>query len=286
MDYGENIEQGQFWNDKPGQAWVRYDAAMDERLSMASELLLAAIRPDQYQSILDVGCGTGAISQMLADEFGPKTQICGFDISQTMLDRAREKFASYKNIRFVQGDAQVDNFENRRFDLVVSRFGTMFFEDPIKAFKNIRHVMVPGGRLVLMCWAQYIENEFFSLPRDILHKYGDTSPTPEAGTPGPFAFSNKDYLKNILETSGFQRCEITAHDTQLRTADTLEENTKLLMKIGFGARLIRELELSDKDVAEIQDQYQKDAGERQVDGIISYDAKVFIVTAQVGNHML
>ena len=165
VDFGENTAQGEFWNSKPGQAWVRFDEAMNERLSKVTEHLMKAVEPLSFNSVLDLGCGTGALSARLTQDYGPSLRLLGSDISQIMLERAQEKNKENHNVTFRQGDAQIDDFGGEHFDLVISRFGSMFFDDPIKAFSNIRQAMSKEGALVFACWAPYEENEFFYLPR-------------------------------------------------------------------------------------------------------------------------
>lgn len=280
VDFGENTAQGEFWNSKPGQAWVRFDEAMNERLSNVTEHLMKAVEPLSFNSVLDLGCGTGALSARLTQDYGPSLRLLGSDISQIMLERAQEKNKENHNVTFRQGDAQIDDFGAERFDLVISRFGSMFFDDPIKAFSNIRQAMSKGGTLVFACWAPYKENEFFYLPRDLLREYGDETSKPEARAAGPFAFCDKEYLNEILSASGYKNIKIDEVKTTLATSDTPEQNANLLMKVGFGARVIRDLNLDEAQISQIKEQYMAHAIERQKDGMISYDALIYLVTAK------
>ena len=113
-----------------------------------------------------------------------------------------------------------------------------------------------------------------------MREYGDETSKPEARAAGPFAFCDKEYLNEILSASGYKNIKIDEVKTTLATSDTPEQNANLLMKVGFGARVIRDLNLDEAQISQIKEQYMAHAIERQKDGMISYDALIYLVTAK------
>ena len=132
-------------------------------------------------------------------------------------------------------------FISQRADIAISRFGVMFFEDPVKAFENIRHGLIkPGGQFRFVCWASIEANEFFYAPLNVLLISQGVSLDAPGKEPGPLAFSDFDYLSSVLEKSGFSSVKIEAVETGITTEDAdAEENASLLMEIGMGFRAIK-----------------------------------------------
>jgi SAM-dependent methyltransferase len=278
-NYGENEAQGKFWNDAPGQSWVKHDLVMNLRLGNISDILFDRLKGVSASNALDIGCGTGSTSIKMAETLAQGARVTGIDISEPMLERAREKAADLENVSFVTADAQAFQFEPGKFDAAISRFGVMFFEDPPKAFANLRSAMKPGSQFTFVCWAPYEENEFFSLPLKTVLEFVPSEYELVANAPGPLAFSDKDYLSGILQSSGFSNSSIEVVKTSVDTADTPEEDATLLMQIGFGARAVREAELDQRRTDELYQLFLANSKARQSDGIIKYAATVYIVTA-------
>jgi ubiquinone/menaquinone biosynthesis C-methylase UbiE len=135
--YGENESQGKYWNENPGQSWVAHDASMNERLSSISDILFAGLKEDGCHAGLDIGCGAGSTTRRLHETIGVNSKVTGLDISEKLLNLARAQSKS-EQLRYLQADAQSFEFKPNTFDIAVSRFGVMFFENPVKAFQNIR----------------------------------------------------------------------------------------------------------------------------------------------------
>ncbi len=279
VNFGDNQAQGKFWNAAPGQSWVKYDAVMNQRLGNITDILFDRLKGLSASNVIDIGCGTGSTSIRLAETVAKDAFVTGIDISEPMIEKARDKSANYTNVSFVTADAQTFKFEPGKFDAAVSRFGVMFFEDSLKAFANLRSAMEPGSMLIFVCWAPYEDNEFFSLPLETVLDFVPAEYEFLANAPGPLAFSDKQYLSGVLQSSGFSNCQIEVVKTTLDTADTPEEDAALLMQIGFGARAVREAELDQKRTDELYQLFLSNSRARQNDGFIKYDASVYIVTA-------
>ncbi len=196
-----NQAQIDYWNGPTGERWAKYQSEMDHNLADSAEaaLRLADARPGER--VLDIGCGAGVTSLMLADAVGPEGHVTGVDVSQPMLALARSRVQT-KNIEFIEADAALYPFRPE-FDLIFSRFGVMFFADPIAAFANIRKGADRRARLAFICWQPVKENEWASLPYSVAKPLLPEQSPADPFAPGPFAFADAGRLRTILETAGF-----------------------------------------------------------------------------------
>ena len=205
-----NVAQALHWNQVAGPKWVGLGDAMETRLRNINDLLLARAGASVGEAVLDVGCGTGATTLPLADAVGGRGAILGIDISEPMLAVARRRVAErgFANVSLLLADAQTQHLQPDRFDLLVSRFGVMFFADPAAAFRNLLGTCRPGGRLCFVCWAALADNPHWQVPFDVVvRRLGPPAPKP-LHAPGPLAFSDADYVRGILNDAGFEQVEI------------------------------------------------------------------------------
>jgi ubiquinone/menaquinone biosynthesis C-methylase UbiE len=229
-----NETQARYWNEQAGPTWVAMQRDLDAELEPFGVALLAKLGLGAGECVLDVGCGAGATSLMLAERVRPGL-VLGVDISAPLLARARERAAAVENLRFEQADAQTFAFAAASFDRIFSRFGVMFFADPIAAFTNLRAALKTGGKLGFVCWRAASENPSFSLPLEAALPFLPEPPTPPpADAPSAFAFAEPARVARILELAGYQDVEITAHDAQLVYAGRkdLEGAVDLALRIG------------------------------------------------------
>jgi SAM-dependent methyltransferase len=198
-----NADQARAWNSADGDDWVvdadRYDAASgryDPRLVARAEIAAA-------DRVLDVGCGAG-ISTRAAARIAVDGHVTGVDLSDQLVDEARRRSAAAGliNTTFVRADAQVHPFEPAAFDVVISRFGVMFFGDPVAAFANIARAVRPGGRLALLSWQELARNEWLQVLRESFAA-GRVLPDPPSGVPGPFGLADPDDVRRVLNSAGF-----------------------------------------------------------------------------------
>jgi len=154
--------------------------------------------------VLDIGCGCGETTRMAARE-AQSGSAFGIDLSSRMIERARERAAAegLRNVRFERGDAQLYPFARAGFDVAISRFGSMFFDDPVRAFGNIAKALEPRGRIALLCWRELRRNEWLIELREALAA-GRELPEPPTGAPSPFGFADPMRVRQVLSEAGFE----------------------------------------------------------------------------------
>ncbi len=268
----QNAAQIEFWNSDTAKNWVTHDALMEAMLAPLGERVMDALEPTQGLRALDVGCGCGHPTVSLARRIGRNGSVVGIDVSKPMLAVA-EALASTEPsdsapISFLEADAQTHHFEIAPFDLVFSRFGVMFFEDPVAAFSNIRSAMHSAGRLAFCCWQPRAVNPFMMMPAKAALELLPPPPELPPRTPGPFAFEEPDYVEGILRDSGFSNIAITplSHPLVFGRGLSVEEIVERLVQIGPIAQMVREAPealrqpVRDKVVAAVRPFYSESDG--------------------------
>ncbi|MBI5319874.1 methyltransferase domain-containing protein [Bradyrhizobium sp.] len=201
--HDRNADQIAFWNGVAGRHWTERQSVQDVLLAPVTERLIARIGAQAGQRILDIGCGTGAIAIELARQVGPSGHVLGIDISVPMLERARQLTPREAPADYVLADATVYPFDPQSFDQAVSRFGVMFFADPVLSFRNLRTALRPNGRLAFACWREPRENGWMMAPLMAVYRHVPKMPQLGPEDPGPFAFADEARVKRILGEAGF-----------------------------------------------------------------------------------
>lgn len=241
-----NQQQIDYWNGQAGQTWAEAQQRLDTLLSPISSALLegAAVQPGMR--VIDVGCGCGDTSLALA---AAGAAVWGIDISEPMLARAKSRGAGVKQLAFARTDAATQAFTPDH-DLLFSRFGVMFFVDPVAAFSNLRTALKPQGRLHFACWQAPRLNPWMAIAGKAVQPYL-TEPGGEADprAPGPFAFADPDYVRGILQQSGFADIRFDSLTPTLHLADTLDDGVRFLQEVGPLSRVIGELDAQAREQA-------------------------------------
>jgi SAM-dependent methyltransferase len=222
------VDQAQFWNEAGGQRWVANIEHVERMIEPLNGLLLARAAPCVGERVLDIGCGGGVTSAAFAQAVGPTGQVLGVDVSAVILEVARRRYAGVPGLAFEIGDAATMALAG--FDLIVSRFGVMFFPDPPAAFANLRRAIAPRGRLAFVCWRALDLNPWMGeCAKAAFSVLPPPEPTPP-GAPGPFAFADVTRLREILEAAGYAGIEIEALDLLLDLGtpeDAIEQMTRM-----------------------------------------------------------
>ncbi|MEV6578585.1 methyltransferase domain-containing protein [Streptomyces sp. NPDC051582] len=198
-----NADQAAAWDGQEGSYWAEHADRFDRAVRAYREGFLAAADVSAADRVLDIGCGTGETTRDLARQ-ASRGRVLGVDLSAAMLRVARRRAAAeaLSNAEFVQADAQIHAFPAAAFDVAVSRAGTMFFADPVAAFRNIGGALRPGGRLVQSVWQPLADNEWFLALTGAL-ALGRPMPTPAVDAPGPFSLSDPARVRTVLGAAGF-----------------------------------------------------------------------------------
>jgi SAM-dependent methyltransferase len=270
-----NTDQIEYWNGNVGDSWAAQQERLDRQLDPLGRAALAALAPRTGERVLDVGCGSGQTTLQLADAVGPTGRVVGVDISLPLLAAARRRPRD-EHVSFVQADAQTHAFEHP-FDAIYSRFGVMFFADPVAAFASLRRAMEPTGRVVFVCWRPAEENPMMTVPMAAAAKHFPALPPQDPHAPGPFAFADSGRVARILEAAGFGAIRITRHDEPIGGNDraaTLE----LALNIGPLGRLLR---AHPEQRAVVIDVVRDAIEPFIVDGIARIPSATWIVTAMI-----
>jgi SAM-dependent methyltransferase len=196
--------QANLWNGPSGRAWVESQAVLDGLFRSFEERLVAEALQASATAVLDVGCGTGATTLAIARGLGTRARCEGIDISSPMIVTARRRAEEEGTAAdFVCADAQVHPFEPAAFDMIVSRFGVMFFEDPVAAFRNLRWAAREGAELRFYAWRSAAENPFMTAAESAARPLLPGLPPRRPGAPGQFAFANRERIHDILQKSGW-----------------------------------------------------------------------------------
>ena len=229
-----NADQIAFWGGKAGEKWVRYQIEQDATIRPFGERAMEAAAVAPGERIVDVGCGCADTTLALADRVGPAGAVVGVDVSAVMLDRARARAAGLDTVTFENADAQSHALPAAAFDVVFSRFGVMFFEDPTAAFANFRQALRPGGRVAFACWRARAENAYFQVPVAVAARHVEIPPPPGPEAPGIFSFADADRVRRILTDAGLTDIAIDRFDIALTPAGAtdLDAAVAFLMRIG------------------------------------------------------
>ena len=276
-----NAAQRRYWNTVAGPRWVASPGFRERRNQESLALLLARLGVAGGESVLEIGCGTGALTVPLATAVGEHGRLVAVDISEPMLGAARQRVSEsgLRNIALLHGDAQVFAFEPTAFDLATSRMGVMFFADPAAAFRNIGGALKPGGRLVFACWASLAENRHWLISYDIaLRHLGPPAPAP-AHEPSPLAFADPEYIRGVLAAAGFSEIAVErGHPTII--GGSPEEEARQALMMGPTARLIEAKTPDEATRQAIAREIEAAFAAEAASGPIRLAATIFLVAAR------
>jgi SAM-dependent methyltransferase len=247
----------EFWNGESTKRWVQFQDTMDASMAPLGIAAMDAIGIADEDRVIDIGCGCGDTSLELARRVEPKGAVLGLDISEPMTGLAGDRVSDspHDNIELALADAQVHAFEPGARDAVFSRFGIMFFDQPVAAFENLKAALVTGSRIGFVCWQAAKANEWVRVPSQIAAAHIQLPPPNPPDQPGEFGFANKDFVYRNLDQAGFVDIEIADHTVPMRMAggDTVEDVVGFVSSVGPMARAIAEADPGKEVVEQITD---------------------------------
>jgi len=275
MSNEPNQDQIKFWNSDGGAQWVENQEMMDRNLEVFVTSLLERANIEPGMQVLDIGCGCGG-STFKALEAG--ASLTGIDISKQMIDRAQERAKQVKGkIEFLVADAMTYCW-TKQYDLIISRFGVMFFEDPVAAFSNLLSALRPGGKICFICWQPPKENPWITVPMSAVRPYLPPAEPADPNAPGMFGLANPERVKEILTSAGFE--DISCEDVRLENqmADgTVEGTVQFMTEIG---PLRRQLgEMSDTERESALGAMRQVLSDNLTDGRVKLGAGCWVVSA-------
>ena len=244
-----NADQFRAWNGDEVQHWVSHVDRYEAASARFDPWLLAAARITATDRVLDVGCGAG-VSSTAAARAAVDGHVVGLDLSAPLLAvaRRRTQAAGLANATFVQGDAQVHPFEPAAFDVVLSRFGVMFFGDPATAFANIATALRPDGRLAMLVWQGMDRNEWLGILFETLAA-GRPLPAPAKGAPGPFGLADPDTVRRVLTGAGFADVELADVREPERVGADVDDAYAFMTSLGPTRGLLAGLDEGAREAA-------------------------------------
>jgi SAM-dependent methyltransferase len=276
-----NAAQRRYWSTVAGPRWAAAPGLRERRNQESLALLLARLGLVGGESVLEIGCGTGALTLPLAAAVGERGRIVAVDIAEPMLAAARRQVEErgLRNVTLLLGDAQVFSFLPPAFDVATSRMGVMFFADPAAAFRNIGGALKPGGRLVFACWGPLAENRHWLISYDVaLRHLGPPAPQ-AAHEPSPLAFDDPGYIRGVLSAAGFAEIAVERAYPMIHCESAADE-ARQAVAMGPTARLIEEKQPDEATrqtiVRDVESAYAAEAES----GRLRLPGTIFLVSAR------
>jgi len=232
-----SVEQRARWNGPDGEYWASRYEHLERMLSPITGPLLTFAEPRPSSTVIEVGCGCGDNTLDLARLAG---RVIGIDVSEPILAVARQRLRDLPHVTFLLGDAAELPLDDLGAELIVSRFGVMFFGDPVAAFANLRKGLVPRGRLRFACWRTLAENPFQQVPLNALYEHVPRLPPLAPEEPGPFTFGDRERVTRILTAAGFTTPTFTPLDIEVDLAGggTLDDAIVQICDLGTVRRVL------------------------------------------------
>jgi SAM-dependent methyltransferase len=237
-----NEEAIEAWNGVLFDRFVRYRDIVTTGLGAHGERGLRAHPPRFGDRALDLGCGFGDTTRRIAELVGPEGSAVGVDAAPRFIEVARREAAEtgVANARFLIADVQAGLPEGG-FDYAFSRFGTMFFANPVVALRNVRRALAPGGRLCMVVWRRKLDNEWLHRAERVVERFltrPDVTDEPTCG-PGPFSMASADTTTDLLVRAGFEDISLHRCDLEIAIGADLDHAVEFVMALGPAGELIR-----------------------------------------------
>lgn len=273
-----------FWNEVLVPKFIKYKHVLVDGLTHHSEAIFPSLPVKRGDAVLDIGCGFGDTAIKLAERVGPGGRVVGLDCCKAFLDYGRKDAAGrgLKNVTFVEGDALLESFKPE-YDFVFSRFGTMFFSNPVGGLRNMRSALKPGGIMTHIVWRTRDDNPWLSMAKDVVLKFLPP-PGEDARTcgPGPFSMTDQPMVTKMMEIAGYEDITFKRVDAPVLVGRTVEDAINFQLAIGPAGEVFREAgEKAEAKRGEIEAALAKaiDAQKKEADGIVM-DSSSWVISGK------
>jgi ubiquinone/menaquinone biosynthesis C-methylase UbiE len=281
MSIEDNAEAIEAWDGPLFERFVRFRDVVTDGLGAHGERALALHPPRPGERVLDIGCGFGDTAERIAGIVGPEGSVLGVDAAPRFIEAAQAQFGA-PNVRFEVADVEGTSFDGA-FDLAFSRFGTMFFANPVHALRNVRASLVPGGRLCMVVWRRKLDNDWMHRAEVVVGHYltkPEEYDEPTCG-PGPFSMANADTVTDIVMAAGYENVELARSDIPIRIGADLEQAVAFACALGPAGEVIRLLgERARDELPKVDAALRAALAEfAQPDGSVVAPASTWVVSA-------
>ncbi len=272
------------WIGRAGAIWRESQPYLDRMFAPVDEAALAVADPKPGEHVIDIGCGAGASTFQLAARVGSSGKVVGIDISETLLARARERLPSGLPVELCYGNASSHPLPRSSFDLLFSRFGVMFFDDPVAAFSHLRLTLRPSGRLLFVAWRSHAENEWIQVPMAAMADAVPRSVVEQPEATGTFSFADRDRVHKLLTEAGFTDIRLESLDRPLLLGEAksreaaVDEALDLILRTGPLGQVLA-LHSRDRRVR-VTEAVRATLGAQFFNGAITLGGAVWIVSAR------
>lgn len=272
-----------FWNEILVPKFTAYKHILVDGLTHHSAAIMPKLDVREGDRVLDVGCGFGDTAIQLARRVGPDGRVVGIDCCDAFLKTGREDAAAagLTNLTFIEGDAQSHGFEPE-YDVVFSRFGTMFFENPVRGLRNMRTALKPGGRMTMIVWRTIADNPWLGRPKEVVLKFLPP-PGEDARScgPGPFSMADQDTVTGMLTSAGYEAPEFERVDAPLLVGKSARDSMDFQLALGPAGEVFREAgDLAEQRRDEIEQALREEISQYLTDEGIVMDSSSWVISAR------
>jgi len=279
-----NQAQIDYWNGPVGERWVTYQELLDRSIGAFGVAALERLPLAPGARVLDVGCGAGTCTLGVIDRIAPGGELVAVDVSQPLLRRAGERLPARGaergvSVELVLADAATYR-THKPFDALFSRFGVMFFVEPVAAFENLREALAPDAPLAFACWQALADNPWCAITLSAARRVVPApAESPDPRAPGPFAFADRDYVQGILTQAGFVEVALTPFEAPVVLSTTgLEAAVDQVLRVGPAARLYAEQ--TAEVAAKVRNELTRELAPRLDGDALSLPGRAWLVTAR------
>lgn len=275
-----NVEEARSWDGDEGDHWTDHEEAYNNATGRHYRRLAEALDIGTADRVLDIGCGTGLSTRDVARAASSGSAL-GIDLSARMLERARQRAEEEGliNVTFVQGDAQVHAFEAQAFDVVMSRFGAMFFADPVAGYRNLAAAAKPAARLAQLTWQGVENNPWLQELREAL-SLGRPLPGETLDAPGPFGLATEGHIRRVLGEGGWTDISVERVHEPMYFGRTADEGFELLRDMGLARGLAKALNFSDRERQQAIERLHDTLRKHETAEGVLMEANAWLITAR------